>query len=278
MITAFPPSVSVDNDPKLRQAINEIFSTYGERVSVERKKKSLLKFGALDATAGTNEQTIAEFQGSILRETYVTTNAIDSMITDDNNFSGNVVIEGHTISGGDLTFVSQTVACNGQTAVSLSTPLARATRAFISDTGGLTATSDKIYIYDSSAGGTPSGGVPANAVATKLIVNGLENQSEKGSTSLSSVDFWIVSSIFAGTAKKSGASSVIRVRTRQLTDVFRTTFPKIYLDTDGASEGEVFYDPYKIIPYNSDLELTVTGSASSIEVAAGINGYLATVV
>lgn len=95
--------------PLIRHAINEIYSTYGDVVSVNEKAKSLLKFGQ-NALVGTSQATVMTLPAGILAETYVTTNAIDSVSSSDNGDTQLVYVEGHTIDGdGNLTFISQTV-------------------------------------------------------------------------------------------------------------------------------------------------------------------------
>ena len=269
-----------DIDPKILHAEDVIYNDYGDTVRVSEKNKDLLKFGSILSTVGTTEQTIAEFQGSTLRETYTSTNSIDSIICTDNTpYTGTLVVEGHTISGSDLTFVSQSKALNGHTAATLDTPIARATRAYISGSSALaTPATDKIYIYDATVATGTTSGVPDVAAATHLMVNGVEYQSEKGATSLSSQDYWIVSSIYAAIEKKTGASATVRLRHRQIGNLLRTRAPKLHLDADGASEAVVNFDPYLIIPKNSDIELTVEGSTSAIQISAGINGYLAVII
>ena len=106
-------------------AYNLIYDTYGDVVRV--KPKNLLKFGR-NENVTTGECTIMELAGSETAETYVSTNAITHVISDDAN-TGDLYIEGHTISGSDLTFATQTVTLTGTTAKALTTPLARATRA-----------------------------------------------------------------------------------------------------------------------------------------------------
>lgn len=263
-------------DPAIRHAEDVILSTYGDSVRVSEKKKDLLKFGSIASTAGTSEQTISEMQGSTLRETYATSNSVDYAISDDAGFTEDTTIEGHTISGSDLTFVSQTVSINGTTPVALSTPLARVTRGSIPGATGM-ASSKKVYVYDATAATGVTSGVPDVAAATKLIINNTENQSQKGATSISSTDYWIVTGLFAGIAKKTSASATIRVRSRIIPNVFRTIAPKIHLDADGATEVSITFEPPLIIPKNSDVELTIEGSASGIECSAGLLGYLAIV-
>lgn len=268
-----------NRNPEILHAEEVIYNTYGDTVRVSEKNKDLLKFGTVLSTAGTTEQTIAEFQGSTLRETYATTNSIDSIIcTDSTPFTGTLVVEGHTISGGNLTFVSQSKALNGQTAAALDTPIARATRAYITGSSTFAASSDVAYVYDSTAATGTTSGVPDVAAASKLLVNAVEYQSQKGGTSLSSTDYWIITRIYAGIDKKTGAQAVIRLRSRTLGNVFRTIAPKIHLDSDSASADSVEFEPFLIIPKNSDIELTIAGSVSGIQVSAGINGYLAKVI
>ena len=206
-----------NSNPEVLHAEEVIYTTYGDAVRVSEKNKDLLKFGTVLSTAGTTEQTIAEFQGSTLRETYATGNTVDSFVCTDNTFTGNVYWEGHTISGSNLTFVSQTKAANGQTPVTLDTAIARGTRGYIVGATGLaTPATDLIYLYDSTEATGVTSGVPDVASATKLIVNGIENQSQKGGTSLSSTDYWIITRIYAGIDKKTGAQAIIRLRSRTL--------------------------------------------------------------
>lgn len=62
-------------------AINEIYKTYGDRVDIWDKGKSLLKFGATNNADSGVVTTVAQF-GSVgtpnVRETYSTTNDIDA--------------------------------------------------------------------------------------------------------------------------------------------------------------------------------------------------------
>lgn len=266
-------------NPELLHAENVIYNTYGDTVRVSEKNKDLLKYGTVLSTQGTTEQTIAEFQGATIRETYATTNSIDSIIcTDSTPFTGTMTIEGHTISGGNLTFVSQSKALNGQTAVTLDTALARVTRGAFNGTDAFASTSDFAYVYDSTAATGTTGGAPDVPAATKLIVNAVEYQSQKGATSISSTDYWIVSRIYAGIEKKTGAQAIIRLRYATVGNVLRTPAPKIHLDSDSASFASIDFEPFLIIPKNTDVELTIEGSASGIQVSAGINGYLAKVI
>ena len=165
------------------------------------------------------------------------------------------------------------------TAVTLSTPLARVTRAFVYGSSGLPASSIA-YVYDSTVATGTTGGVPDVPAATKLTIQAEEQQSEKAATSISSQDYWIVTGFYAAIQKTSGSSTeaIVRLRHRVLGNVLRTQAPKIFLSSDGTLYENITFDPFLIIPKNSDVELTIEAGASGTQVSAGINGYLAKVV
>ena len=165
MVRVIPPYPNFDvNDPNIAEAINFIFNEYGDNVSVVEKAKPLNKFGR-NLSVATAFETVSEFQGSEINETFVSTDLIDSISSSNSaDQSKTVTIEGHTIDGsGNLTFVSQdatTDASDGQTKVTLTTPLARANRLYIKNSGTFnspqTALAGTLFVYD-DAGGVGSG-------------------------------------------------------------------------------------------------------------------------
>lgn len=268
-------------DPLLQQAIGEIYATYGDLVSVSAKNKLLLKFGQ-NENVGTSESTIMELAGSEVAETYVETNAIDSISCTDDNFTGNIYIEGHTISGGLLTFVSQTVAVTGQTRAALTTPLARATRAECADTSTFaTPATDKVYIFEN---GTLSAGVPQTASAVHLIMSANERQTKKASTAISNSDYAIVTKIYADINKKTSALADVRFKVRELTSGqgrrpggFKT---KLIRTLNTSAQGNLVFNPvpYLIVPKNSDVIMTGVASTTAVSISAGFDSFLASVV
>jgi len=122
----------ISKDPYLVHAVDVIYSTYGDIVSVEEKKKDLIKFGRNEAV-GTSKTTIMTLPTGQLHETYVSSDLINSIISDDNGDTQDVVIEGHTLSGGNFTFVSFPATLAGQTAVTLGTALSRVSRVYNDD-------------------------------------------------------------------------------------------------------------------------------------------------
>lgn len=68
-------------DPLVVLAEREVFASYSDTVSVMAKGKSLNKHG-INRAVGNSWETVAEMQGSTSEETYVSTNLIDSIVSD----------------------------------------------------------------------------------------------------------------------------------------------------------------------------------------------------
>lgn len=264
-------TVSVDDEYFIAQAINEVQALYGETVSVDSKAKSLIKFGR-NANVGTSPATIMEQEGAEVHETYVSANSIIYVITDDASFTGDVTIEGHTIDGDDLTFVSQTVTLNGHNAVTLSTPIARVTRLYIPNGDSLSATTNKIYVYEND---TTTSGVPDTDSKIHIQLSGRYNQSQKCSTSISKDDYFFVTKVYAGALKKTTATVDVELQVRSIgSDNFLTKFE---LPTTNGQYFQIDAPPILIIPKNSDVRLVATSTAASTEVVGGLVGYLASI-
>lgn len=261
-----------------------IEENYGDIVEIFDKGKSLNKFG-LNASVGTSFSTIAEFQGSEQNETFVNTNIIDSISSSsalDN--TQDIVIEGHTTDGlGNLTFVTQRVSLDGQNKVTLDTPLCRANRAFLADTGTPYTFYDDlvgtIYIYDDTDG--VSSGVPNTASATKLVISAGNNQSQKCATSISSEDYWIVTQIEAGVGVAGGNASRLEARVERrdlmLGGTWRPVGRELSISTD-QNGVQLVLNPYLIIPKNNDVRLVCKTNSNTAAVFGEINGYLARII
>lgn len=259
-----------------RQAINVISSTYGDTVSIDAKQKSLLKFG-INPNVGTGWSTIWYTGQDNANETYVAdnTNSIDSISSSSGSDTVQITLEGHTMSGGNRTFVTQTVTLTGQTRAALTTPLNRVTRAFVS--GGSTDHVGEIYVYENT---TISSGKPTDTTKIHLTMPAFSvtasNSSQKASTSLSSVDYWILSSFHAGLQEKTAnLFATVKLQIRTAGGVWRDADDPIVL-TSGTSRNYRF-DPYYVVPKNSDVRLLAQASAANTEVSGGIDGYLALV-
>lgn len=263
----------INTDPKLNHAINEILSAYGDTVSVETKAKSLFKYGK-NPNVPQTKATIWYTGQDQANETYVAanTNSIDSVSSGNAGDTQSVVIEGHTESDGNKTFVTQTVTLTGQTRAPLTTPLNRVTRLY---NNGSTNFAGDIFVYENTA---LSSGKPSDTTKIHLTVNGLggQNQSEKASTSLSSTDYWIITTFRASVVEKTATVADVELQARLSGKVFREIED---VTTSQGVPGVIKFDPYIIIPPNSDVRLQGTSSdAGGAAVSGSIFGYLAIIV
>lgn len=276
-------SNSVDFDPAIRHAINVISGTYGDTVSVEAKAKSLNKFGRTTNADSAVRTTIGAFQGSVVNETFVSTNIVDSIVSDSASDTETIVVEGHTIDGsGNLTFVSQEATLTGTTEVTLSTPLARATRAYVkAGTFGSPASDlvGNVYIYDNTDG--ISSGVPVTAAATKCMITAGDNQSEKCATAVSQSDYWLITSLTVAIAGSSASTVNVEfeIEARDVANggVWRPLGAKISIRAGSNSVFHENFFPYFIIPKNHDVRAVATSNTNNTEVIADIQGVLAAV-
>lgn len=281
--TTVNPYQNVAPSFEISHAINEVFSTYGDVVSVWEKAKSLREFGR-NATVGTSFETIAEFQGTTANETFVTTNIVDSIVSSSSSdTSQTIVIEGHTVDGsGNLTFVSQEAVLTGQTEVTLTTPLARVTRAYVKSSGTFGTTPaalvGTVYIYDNTGG--ISSGVPVTPAATKITISAGQTQSQKCATSISSTDYYFIEN-FAADIGVTGGSAVrveclIEIRDIFNGGVWRPIGRNIEL-TVGQNGVVQKFNPLLIVPKNHDIRVVAKTNANTAEVTAQFSGYLAIV-
>jgi hypothetical protein len=270
----------------MNHALREIYSTYGHIASTTKKSKSLSKFGITRNADNGVKTTIADFQGTVVNETFVTTNIIDHAISTSANDTGIITVEGHTIDGdGNLTFVVQDVTLTGQTKAALATPLARCTRAYVKDGTFASPSVDLqgvVSIYDDT-GGQSAGGVPTVAAATKCRIRGDlgDNQSAKAATSISSTDYWIIREIHFGMRRGSGGGSATvadcDIEVRRIGGVWRPVGLEVNLKTTVNVFENVSVFPYVIVRPNSDVRAIITADVNDTIAEARIEGVLATV-
>ena len=267
----------------LKRAENEIFRTYGHSVSIVEKGKPLDKFGiSLNANAGVRT-TVALFQGTVVNETFTTTNSIDSVVSSSASDTMAVVIEGHTIDGsGNLTFSVQTATLNGQTPVSLSTPIARATRIYVANSGifGVypAAAVGNVAVYDSTVATTAPGGTPSDATATKLMLASGSTQSEKCATATSSVDYWIINEVQASVLSGSPNARIeFDIERRDIVNggAWRPFGLQLSLSTGELPTQPAPMQNYVIIPPNHDVRMIARSQTNASEVSAAMRGPLA---
>jgi len=244
-------------DPAIERAIAQILGTYGDTVSVEAKNKSLLVFGR-NEDVGTSPETVWLNGGD---ETLPTGNDIDIVVSTSGSDTGTVQIEGHTLSGSDLTFVTQTATLNGTTNVTLSTPLYRVSK--LTNTGS----ADFVGVVTVEDNGTS-----VNLTTGSAGVN----LSQKCATSLSSQDYYIVTGVSVGVDKTQTRSVTFEFQIKPFGGVWLTV---VQFETNSASGSVSQYGiPYFIVPKNSDFRMRATSSGTATVCSAWINGHLALVV
>jgi hypothetical protein len=249
------PYQSVVPDYRIPYAINQIFQEDAVTVSVAEKGKKLIKFGQNSDIDAAVQEMVWEVGGF---ETYQTSNAIDEVVSSNAGDTQEVVIEGHTLSGSDFTFVTQTATLNGTTGVVLTTPLARANRMY---NNGATDFAGTITVYEN--GGTTHLSSGANG----------DNQSLKCATTTSSVDYWIITSLMVSVNRANTAVVDFVLQVREYGKVFRTSYALSAARDTGTVKVE-FEQPLIVKP-NSDIRLLAESSAANTVVQGAIHGYLA---
>lgn len=257
----------------IQQAIKEIKATYGHNVSVDAKAKQLRKFGE-NQNVGTGLTVIMTLPTGITEEITLTSNGITHAVSSSTSDVGkSVVYEGHTISGGNLTFSAPPYFdLNGRTPVQLPVPLARATRALLLN--GVTCAGD-VSFYE---GGAVTNGVPNDADQVHLIIPATEPQTQKTSTSISSIDYWIITHMSLSVLEKTGSWAQGRIEAKNC--LSNTWLPKTQYFGVSDAQGTISFDliPHVIIPRNSDFRVAAKANTAGIHVAAGVSGYLAVII
>lgn len=198
-------------------------------------------------------------------ETYVASDLITSAVSTAAGDTEEVKIEGHTVSNGVFTFVVQTLTLTGQTAATLSTPLARCTRIYNNNgtelTGVVSVCEDDTY----------ASGVPNTPAGVHCQIRAGRQQSEKAATTISDLDYWVITSFYADTLEKTAASVDVDLEVRYAGKVFRQVANISCSTNHRANFG---FKPYLVVPPNSDVRLVARASANGKDVSGGIEGVL----
>jgi len=257
-------------DGRLVQAEREIQALTGDVVSVDRKAKSLIKFGkSADLTADTLE-TVWTVGGN---ESYVTGNTIDYISSSSASDTQTIKLECHTVEGtgvnSKFTFLVQEVTLNGQTPVALDTPVARVSHAYNSNGTEIVG---RVTVYENT---TVVGGVPSDTTKIHLdIPQGLQG-SFKGATTFSNSDYYILTGGFGSVSKKQEASADFFLEVREAGGVF---IQRAAISAASGGPWNVELDPAVIIPKNADVRITADASANNTVVFGVFKGYLAKVI
>jgi len=261
-----------------RYAVEEAFESYGHLL--KPKWKQLRKFGRTLIPVKDVRNTIMT-QGStaVVNEAYTTANTIDSVIAS-TTATQSLYVEGHTIdTSGDLTFVSQNVTLASSVRVALTTPLARCNRLAINPGTFASPAADNIaniYAYQSTKTGV-SGGIPSSAVHVNCMISSGFNQSNKAATVTSFKDYWLVTGIVASLPQAASPTGTVALdvdlEIRLKGGVFRPTGGQVAIGA-GDRTAHRTYDPYILVPPNSDIRMIATASTGDVAVTGTMEGFL----
>ena len=258
-------------DGRLVQAEREIQSTFGDVVSIDKKAKSLLKFGKSAPLAANTIETVWSHGG---HEVYVQDNLIDSISSSNVADNEEIYLECHTVEGTGtdqkFTFMTQTVSLNGRTRVPLPTPVARVSKAYNNNGTELLGA---VYVYQD----TPlTNGVPTDRTKVHAHIPQGFQQSFKGATTFSDGDYYILTGGFGSVSNKQAASVDFYLEVRTAGKIFRQGAAVSASSTGGS--WDIDLDPCIIIPKNADVRITCETATQGAVVFGSFKGYLAKVI
>jgi len=254
-------------DGRLVQGEREIQATYGDYVSIDKKAKSLIKFGKSAALSTNTLETVWSVGGN---ETYISTNDISYISSSSASDTEQVTIEGHTVLNGEFTFVVQTATLNGQNAVGLTIDLARVSRVYNSDSTELVG---RVVVYENA---TLSGGIPTDATKIHIDIPAGFQQSFKSATTFSNTDYFIMTGFYGAVSAKASAAVDFYVEIREAGKVFLPKGSFTASSTGGASD--ISLDPAIIVPKNADIRIRAETVTNNAIVFGIFKGYLAKVL
>jgi len=253
-------------DGRLVQSEREIQATYGDVVSIDKKAKSLLKFGKSAALSTDTLETVWTVGGN---EVYISDDGITHISSSSASDTQEIRVEGHTISGNDLTFVVQTVTLSGQTSVALTTGLARVSR--ISNNSG-TELVGRVVVYEDT---TISGGIPTDATKIHIDIPLGFQQSFKAATSFSKDDYYVMTGFYGAVSAKTSAAVDFYVEIKEPDGVFLQK--ACFTASSSGGNSDISLDPAIIVPKNSDIRVRCETAQNNAVVFGIFKGYLAKV-
>lgn len=255
-------------DGRLVQAEREIEATYGDRVSIDRKAKSLIKFGRSAELGTTGLETVWTVGGD---ETYVSSNSISYISSSSASDTQQITIEGHTVNAdGEFTFVVQTATLDGQNAVALDTDVARVSRAYNSDS---TELAGRVVVYENA---TVVGGIPTDETKIHIDIPLGFQQSFKAATTFSKDDYYLVTGFYGAVSAKQAAAVDFYVEIRDKGKVFLPKGCFTASSTGGAAD--INLDPAILVPKNADIRVRCETETNNAVVFGIFKGYLAKVL
>ena len=256
-------------DGRLVQAEREIQATFGDVVSIDKKAKSLIKFGKSADLSANGTSTVWTVGG---HEVYVNDNLITHISSSSAADVYEVLLECHTVSGtgqdAKFSFLTQTVTLQGQTKVALPTPVARVSQIFNNNGVELVG---RVTVYEDVA---ITAGVPNDP--TKIHIDipvGLQG-SFKAATTFSDEDYYVLTGGFGSVSLKQSAAADFYLEVREVGKVF---VQRAAVSASSGGPWDIDLDPAVIIPRNADVRITVETDTNNAVVFGVFKGYLAKV-
>ena len=255
----------------LQYCSNLIESDDGVRVTFTDAPRLLNKFGR-NGDVDTAYETVWVSGGD---ETYVSTNAIDKISSSSaGDTDQTMTVQGHTVTAGVFTRVTQTVDLAGQTETALGTAMARVERAFVSSGSTLAG---NVYIYEDD---TVTAGVPDTAAKIHMQVRAGRNQSEKCALTVPDGEYLAISHMEAGQEGSSNAGTDFVIETKAAGAPWRV---RMFVNTQqgGASKVNIDGDPelpFLIVGPNTDVRVRAQSSAVNAVAQATLFGAYGIVV
>jgi len=254
-------------DGRLVQAEREIEQQFGQKVSIDRKAKSLIKFGKSAPLATGSLQTVWTVGGN---ETYVSANTIDSISSSSALDTEQVYLECHTVDeSGNFTFLSQVVTLNGQNRVALPVPVARVSLAYNNSGTNLVG---RVVVYENTA---LNNGIPTDVTKIHIDIPAGLQESFKAATTFSSSDYFVLTGGFGSVSSKTSGAADFYLEIREQNKVFRQVAA---ISGSAAGPWEIKLDPAVVLPKNSDIRFRAETANNNLVVFTVFQGYLAKIL
>ena len=254
-------------DGRLVQAEREIEQQFGQKVSIDRKAKSLIKFGKSAPLATGSLQTVWTVGGN---ETYVSANTIDSISSSSALDTEQVYFECHTVDeSGNFTFLSQVVTLNGQNRVALPVPVARVSLAYNNSGTNLVG---RVVVYENTA---LNNGIPTDVTKIHIDIPAGLQESFKAATTFSSSDYFVLTGGFGSVSSKTSGAADFYLEIREQNKVFRQVAA---ISGSAAGPWEIKLDPAVVLPKNSDIRFRAETANNNLVVFTVFQGYLAKIL
>lgn len=256
-------------DGRLVQAEREIQSTFGDVVSIDKKAKSLIKFGKSADLSANGTSTVWTVGG---HEVYVNDNLITHISSSSAADVYEVLLECHTVSGtgqdAKFSFLTQTVTLQGQTKVALPTPVARVSQIFNNNGVELVG---RVTVYEDVA---ITAGVPNDPTKIHIDIPAGLQGSFKAATTFSDEDYYVLTGGFGSVSLKQNAAADFYLEVREVGKVF---VQRAAVSASSGGPWDIDLDPAVIIPRNADVRITVETDTNNAVVFGVFKGYLAKV-